>query len=109
MIDRLCPTCRGRAEVTIFKNEHGKVAKLWKCQLCLAVWGVPEWDYVAHDLAYDFGLAPWTKCEDSTSLIGKQSPLVLNVVTTCYSRRPFVIALLVILMATVLLLRHWLP
>jgi hypothetical protein len=74
MSDRKCPNCKGKAVVTVFINEMGQFAKLWKCQRCLAVWGVPTWDYVAHDISADFGLEPWNEdSEPNRSPTFKQS------------------------------------
>ncbi len=68
MIDRICPRCRGKAAVTIFKNEMGRFAKLWKCEQCGSVWGVPRWDAVARDNPYDFGLEPWSQNQAARKL-----------------------------------------
>jgi hypothetical protein len=67
MIDRICPKCGGKAAVTIFENEIGQLAKLWKCEQCAAVWGVPQWNVFARDNQYDFGLKPWSQNEASGS------------------------------------------
>jgi hypothetical protein len=93
MIDRVCPKCSGRAVAKVFKNEREKFAKLWECQRCLSVWGVPQWNYVARDLKDNFGLAPWRERECGN-------------VTSHPCRRPVVIALLFIVVGTALFLRH---
>ena len=61
MIERTCPTCWGKASTVVFRNELGQVAKLWKCEQCEAIWGVPTWDFVARENKYDFGLEPWVE------------------------------------------------
>jgi hypothetical protein len=73
MIERKCPTCEGRAAITVFVNEFGQFAKLWKCERCSAVWGVPVWDYIARDNPHAYGLEPWTEHEIDKNLIAKRT------------------------------------
>jgi hypothetical protein len=97
MIDRVCPRCSGRAVVTIFENERGMFCKLWKCEGCPAVWGIPLWNPTAHDLPYDMGMVPWVERE---SRYGSARSLSL---TSQEDRRPVLIALLVIVVAIAVL------
>ena len=103
MIDRKCPQCRDKAAVAEFVNEKGRFARLWKCQYCGAVWGVPLWDYVNRDNPHDFGLEPWMGNEPTKSLGS-----ILLAFVQCDQARPVMFAMAIIVIAGSLFLRHWL-